>query len=157
MAKTLHLGELDQPYGNAGTAISTYEVGVILEAKYGLYSTFADMRSPQIASEIENSVVGALETMFMQRRPDIDRVRANAFKSAESKIGELFRDAIDQRIYDGRIHGVPTQAALKGVRSSWKRPYRRRGGRQGKVQPGAPRASFFDTGLLSSSFRAWVD
>ena len=62
-------------------------------------------------------------------------------------IEEMFRDAIDRRAYDGRIPGVPTQAALMGVRHSRKQPYKR----------GSSRASFFDTGLLSSSFRAWVD
>lgn len=153
---TLHLGVVDQPYGNAG-AKTTGDVGEILEAKYGLFSVFADMHSQVIAHEVENSLQGALETMFGQRRPDFDRIRANAFNSALSGIEDLFRSAIDQQVYDGKIPGVPTQAARMGVRHSWKRPYKRTGGRQSKVQPGTPRASFFDTGLLSSSFRAWVD
>ena len=145
---TLHLGELDQYYGQAG-AKTTGDIGEILEAKYGLYSVFADLRGPQIAEAVENSIEGTLEQMFLSRRPNLDRIRANAFKSAESKIEELFRDAIDQRIYDGKIRGVPTQASLKGVRHSLKRPYKR-------SNRGA-RPSFFDTGLLSASFRAWVD
>jgi hypothetical protein len=153
---TLHLGQLEQPYGRAG-AQTTYDIGVILEAKYGLYSTFADLRGPQIANAIENSLQGALETMFLQRRPNFDRIRQGAFKSAEGDIETLFRDAIDQKIYDGVIKGVPTQAALSGVRHSWSRPYKKTGKRRGKVQYGAARASFFDTGLQSANFRAWVD
>lgn len=152
---TLHLGEVDLPYAQGGT--TTGDVGEILEAKYGLYSVFADAHGPQIAEAVENSLNGAMETIFMQRRPDFDRLRINAFNSATQVIEDLFRDAIDRRAYDGIIRGVPTKASLMGVRHSWKRPYRRRGGRQSKVQPGQPRASFFDTGLLSASFRAWVD
>jgi len=153
---TLHLGVLDQHYGQAG-AKTTGEIGDILEGKYGLFSVFADMHGQQIQDEVTNALMGTVETMVMRPRADIDRLRANAFASATGKIEEAFRDAIDKQLYDGRIPGVPTQAALDGVRHSWKRPYRRRGGRQSNVQPGQPRASFFDTGLLSSSFRAWVD
>jgi hypothetical protein len=143
---TLHLGVVDQVYGNAG-AKTTYDIGMILEAKYGLFSAFADMQGPAISQAIENSLEGALETMFSQRRPDLDRIRATAFDSAMGDIEERFRDAIDQRAYDGRIPGVPTKAAQMGVRHSRKRPYR----------AATSRASFFDTGLLASSFRAWVD
>ncbi|HEY4152141.1 MAG TPA: hypothetical protein VGM38_02355 [Pseudolysinimonas sp.] len=147
---------VDQTYGHAG-AKTTGDVAEILQAKYGLFSVFAEMHGPVIAHEVENSLQGALETMFMQRRPNLDRIRANAFNSATGGIEELFRDAIDMQSYDWKIRGVPTQAALNGVRHSWKRPRKRGGPRRSKVQYGDPRASFFDTGLLSSSFRAWVD
>jgi len=153
---TLHLGVVEQPYGQAG-AKTTGDIAEILEQKYGLFTAFVDIHQPVIEHELETSLAGAIETMFGQRRPDFDRVRANAFNSGLGAIEELFRDAIDMRVYDGRLPGVPTQAALNGVRHSWKRPYKRRGGRQSKVQPGTPRASFFDTGLFSASFRAWVD
>jgi hypothetical protein len=153
---TLHLGVVDQPYGQAG-AKTTGEVAEILEGKYALFSVFVNMHAPVIAHEIENSLQGAMETMFGQRRPNIDRIRANAFNAATAGIEELFRDAIDMQSYDGKIKGVPTGAALKGVRHSWAKKGKGKGIRRGKVQYGAPRASFFDTGLLSSSFRAWVD
>ena len=153
---TLHLGELIQSYGHAG-AKDTGQVGAILESKYGLYSKFADIRDKQISDALVNSLNGALETMFVQRQPNFDRIRATAFQSAMGEIEDLFRTAIDSQAYNGLIPGVPTQAARMGIRHSWKRPYRGRGGRQGKIQPGSPRASFFDTGLLSASFRAWVD
>lgn len=153
---TLHLGVVEQPYGQAG-AKTTGDIAEILESKYGLFTAFVDIHQPVIEHELENSLAGAIETMFGQRRPDFDRVRANAFNSGMAAIEDMFRSAIDMQVYNGRLPGVPTQAALKGVRHSWKRPYKRRGGRRSKVQPGTPRASFFDTGLFSSSFRAWVD
>jgi hypothetical protein len=154
---TLHLGEIDQPYGNAG-AKTTGEVGEILEAKYGLYSAFVEIHAPVIVHEIENSIEGTLETMFMQRRPDFDRLRANVFQAAMSPIEELFRDAIDMQSYDNKLPGVPTGAALMGIRHSLKRPRSRRIAKvRGGKTIGGPRPSFFDTGLLSSSFRAWVD
>ena len=65
---TLHLGVVDQSYGHAG-AKTTGDVAEILEAKYGLFSVFADMQGPGIASEIENSLEGALETMFSAAPP----------------------------------------------------------------------------------------
>ena len=153
---TLHLGVVEQPYGQAG-AKTTGDIAEILESKYGLFTAFVDIHQPVIEHELENSLAGAIETMFGQRRPDFDRIRANAFNSGLGKIEEMFRDAIDRQVYDGRISGVPTQAALNGVRHSLKRPYKRTGRRRGRVQPGTPRASFSDTGLFSSSFRAWVD
>ena len=153
---TLHLGVVEQPYGQAG-AKTTSDVAEILESKYGLFSAFVDIHQPVIEHELENSLAGALETMFGQRRPDFDRIRAGAFNSGMAALEELFRDAIDMQVYNGKLPGVPTQAALNGVRHAWKRPYKRTGRRRGKVQPGTPRASFFDTGLFSSSFRAWVD
>lgn len=154
----LHLGELEQVYGRAG-AKTTGDIGEILEAKYGLYSAFASLRGPQMAQEVENSVWGAIETLNMQRAfPDPAAFRKRAFASATSRIEELFRDAIDQRAFDGKIRGVPTQAALMGIRHSLKNPRSRRiARRRGGKTVGGSRPSFFDTGLLSASFRAWVD
>lgn len=154
--RTLHLGELDMPY--AFTGITTGDVGEILEGKYGLYTAFANIRDREISAEIENSVEGAIETLFMQRRPDLARISANAFNAAMNPIETLFRDAIDSQAYNGLLPGVPTQAARMGVRHSLKNPRSRRiARRKGGKLVGGPRPSFFDTGLLSASFRAWVD
>jgi hypothetical protein len=144
MTTTMHLGVLEQPYGRAGSK-TTFDVAEILEAKYRLFSVFVSMHEPVIQHEIDNALRGAIETAMMGGPVPVNA--ASALSGASSGIEELFRDAIDMQSYDGKIPGVPTGAALRGVRHSFKRAYVRRD----------PRPSFFDTGLLSASFRAWAD
>jgi hypothetical protein len=139
---TLHLGVFDQPYAKAGST-TTGDVAQILEAKYGLFSAFVEMHEKVINHVIEQSLQGAIETMLAGGPTGPER----GFEAATTELEELFRDAIDMQSYDGKLPGVPTGAALRGVRHSYKRPYVKRD----------PRPSFFDTGLLSSSFHAWVD
>jgi len=152
---TLHLGELDQPYAYDNNGQTTGDVAEALEQRYGLFSAFVNMNEDAISQQVENSLEGAFETMFMTGQFS----RLGAFNTATSGIEDLFRTAIDMRAYDGRLKGVPTRAAQMGVRHSKKNPFGRwRGrGKNKHFEPWPPRASFFDTGLLSSSFRAWVD
>lgn len=138
----LHLGVLDVSYAWGGK--TTGDVATILEAKYHLMQTFADMSERQIAAAVTSSLHGAMETIAMGGPSG---KRGQAFAAAGASIETMFRDAIDSQAFDNRIPGVPTMAALNGVRHSRKRAYVKR----------EPRASFFDTGLLASSFRAWVD
>lgn len=142
---TLHLGVLDIPYGKAGSK-TTHDVAMILEAKYGLFSQFVAMHEAVIAHNIANGLEGYLESALMGAPIE----KNAAFAAGMSDIETDFRDAIDNQVYDFKIPGVPTAAAIAGVRHSLKRPYA--GGRAR-----GPRASFFDTGLLSSSMRAWID
>lgn len=136
---TLHLGVLDMPYARAGSK-TTFDVAQILETRYGLMQAFLDMHAPVIAYEVENSLRGAIETVMMGGR-------GQPFASATEQIEVLFREALSMQSYDFRVPGVPTQAALAGVRHRFKRAYVRRD----------PRPSFIDTGLYQRSFRAWVD
>jgi len=140
----LHLGVVDMPYAGKGST-TTGDVAEILEAKYALFQVFWDIHQAVIQHDIENSLGGALETMI--QNPGGTHSVARALASATSDIETLFRDAIDKQTYDHRIRGVPTQAALNGVKHSLKHPYAKRG----------PRPSFYDTGLLASSMRAWVE
>jgi hypothetical protein len=138
----LHLGVNEMPYAKGGK--TTYEVALILEARYGLFQAFVDMHAPVIQHVVENSLHGAIETMLMGGGT------ANAaagLATATSEIEDLFREAIDMQSYDHKLPGVPTGAALRGVKHSMLKPNAKRD----------PRPSFFDTGLLSSSFHAWVD
>lgn len=151
----MHLGVVEQPYGYAGAAADTGIVAESLEQKYGLFTAFATMNENAISQQIENSLEGAFETMFITGKWS----RLGAFNTAMSAIEDSFRTAIDMRAYDGKLKGVPTRAAQMGVRHSKKNPFGRwRGrGKNKHFEPWPPRASFFDTGLFSSSFRAWVD
>jgi hypothetical protein len=140
---TLHLGVNDMPYNRRG-GMTTHGVAMILEARYGLFSAFVDMHAPVINHVVENSLQGAIETMLMGGGTG----NASAgLATATSELEDLFREAIDMQSYDFKLPGTPTGAAQRGVRHSFAKPYARRD----------PRPSFFDTGLLSSSFRSWVD
>lgn len=143
MPTTLHLGVTDLPYGKKGSK-STGDVAEILEARYGLVEKFVDMHAAVIQHDIENSLQGALETLAMGG-PAAGPARALA--TAASAIEDTFKQSLTMQSYDGKIGGVPTGAALRGVNHRMKRPYVRR----------SPRPSFIDTGLFQSSFRVWAD
>jgi len=133
----LHLGVIDVPEPNGAT---TFEVGTILEAKYGLFSRFADSELPSIASNLADSVAGALETI-MQGGPVTD-----PFASGTSQIEQDFRHFLDiEEMAKLGVPGVPTKAALKGKSIRFKR------------SKGPRRPSFIDSGILQKSFKSWVD
>ena len=164
---TLHLGVTDIPYSwgqkqaggissakamhaakkgtGSGGGTSTGDVAEILQKKYGLFTAFMDIHQKVIEWEIENSLRGAFETAIIRKIPG---GMLNAYATATSGIEELFKDALTMQTYDHRIKGVPTGAALAGIRHSFKNP------RQGAAK--GPRPSFIDTGLFRASFRAWV-
>jgi hypothetical protein len=139
---TLHLGVVDEPYAKGGK--TTGDVANILEEKYGLFSAFVEMHAPVIQHVVENSLQGSIETMLMGGGGSAG---ASYLSTATTELEELFREAIDMQSYDFKLPGTPTKAALRGVKHAYAKPYARRD----------PRPSFFDTGLLSSSFKAWVD
>lgn len=162
----LHLGVVDLPYANApqqqkvgkakkgkknkpakpktvsGTQ-TTGDVAEWLENKYGIMDTFAFMRLPDIAKELESSIAGELETLMMG-----GSVSDNPFKTAESAIESMFKNFLAKGdVEHAGIEGVPTQAALRGVNHRLKHPYAK----------GNPRrASFIDTGAYAASFKAWI-
>lgn len=164
---TLHLGVLDQPYNefappkkiarakkgkknrpvkptSTAATKTTGEVAEILEEKYGVLDTFAFARLPDIATALENSIAGELETLIMGGRPS-----GNPFQGAESAITTMMKKFISsQEIEHMGIAGVPTQAALDGVNHRLKHPY-------AKKNPARP--SFMDTTLYWQSLRAWFD
>lgn len=153
---TLHLGVLDIPYNEAPEAgaekvvsgtQTTGDVAGWLENRYDIMQTFFDNHAQQIADDLTNSLAGALETILMggPRSP-------NPFASGTEKVETAFRKFLDDeemnghtRLYDGKTYPVPTGAATRGVNHRL------------KIKRGPPRASFIDTGLYQSSFRAWID
>jgi hypothetical protein len=161
---TLHLGVIDQPYneykppkkirqakkGKANKPIqksdaatkTTGDVAEILEEKYGILDTFAEVKLPKIAQALEESIAGELETLMMGGRP-----AGNPFASAESSITTLMKSFISSGEAEHvGITGTPTQAALNGVNHRLKHPY-------AKANPRRP--SFMDTTLYWQSLIAW--
>lgn len=154
---TLHLGVIDQPYRTPNSvgktrkrqptkvlARTTFEVARILEAKYGLYSTYYRVHEADIVRALEESLQGSLETLIMRRQ-----LVMNPWARANQVIADGFKDFINsgeaERV---GIPGTPTKAALRGVSHRRKHPYSRRNPR---------RPSFRDTGMLVSNTAVWVD
>jgi len=135
-------GKLNKPLKSATGTQTTGQVAGYLEKKYGLFQSFADLHTPDIAEMLEGSIAGALETLAMGGSP-----KSNPFGSATSKIEKLFKfQYLDkEEIAQTGAPGVPTQAAKDGVN------HRMKGGR------GPRRPSFIDTGLLQSSVKVWID
>lgn len=161
---TMHLGVTDIPYSwgqkkaggisaakamqaakrgtGTGGGVTTGDVAGYLEARYGVMAFYLQLRAREINAAVENSVLGALETMAMGGPAGLGR----ALDSATQLMQEQFKDMLSLRQLDGKIHGVPTLAAQRGVSHRFKRPYVRR--------PSRP--SFIDTGLYQNSFRVWT-
>ncbi len=161
----LHLGEVEIPYGDShapakpvaqakkGKAAkplkvsvgvdskTTGDVGEILDRKYHIYTTFWSRYQNRIAKNLEESLGDAIEVMMNGGPAARDPLTA-----ATSSIETMFKAFLSNREMDG-LPGIPTQAAQDGVSHRFKHPYAKR----------APRPSFIDTGLLQTSFRAWVD
>lgn len=125
-------------YGN----MTTGDVAEILEAKYHVMEHFWTLHEAQIASDLEESLSGALETFLMD-----GPIAATGFESALSKMEDNFKQMLSQRELDMLGYpGIPTAAAMAGVSHRFKRPYAKR----------PPRPSFIDTGLYQASFKAWA-
>jgi hypothetical protein len=160
----LHLGVIDVPYVDPNPVkapkasprarlhkrhhakyrnITTGDVATFLENRYHVFENFYHLHEADIASDIENSLQGAVETLLMGGPPNLDAVGG-----ATSSIENRFKEFLSNREMD-RIGypGVPTEAAERGVSHRFKNPYKRR----------APRPSFIDTGLFSASMKSWID
>lgn len=139
----LHLGVLDVPYSDGDR--TTGGVATILEDKYHVMSTFADVVGRDaIAAAFEQSAKAAVEDLFS----GAPAASVSLTEAATEEVQSAFRVFVDQREMDGLVPGVPTAASLKGVNHRFSRP----NARGNPVRP-----SFKDTGLYEASFRAWTD
>jgi hypothetical protein len=162
---TLHLGVIDVPYvdpapvkapkarrGKANRprkrrakgsgAVTTGDVAEILEAKYAVMDTFVLLHEQEIADQFAEAISGALENLVVGAPP-----ANNPFGPAEGWTEARFKRFLELQEMNGLVQGVPTRAALEGVRHRFK----------SKKNPAGPRPSFIDTGLYESSFKAWVE
>lgn len=145
----LHLGVMDGSHGDTETIA---EVAKYLEDKYDVMQNFFDAHAGDIADDFAKSFAIAIEDM-MSGLPV-----GNPFNSATSKTEARFQKFIDlAEIEKMGIEGVPTQAALDGVRSSLKKKKEIKGRKYRSKVRGTRRQSFFDTGLYMNAFKCWVD
>jgi hypothetical protein len=146
----LHLGVIDQPYDNSVGA-TTGMVAEILEDKYHVMEVFFESRVDEVIGALERSIQSALD----QLDANVPVENINPFGTATVDIETAFRHFLDsQEIESLGIPGVPTQAALNGVRTSYKNPTGNKNKRGKRVKHG-PRPSFIDTGLYNASMKAW--
>lgn len=169
MTLTLHIGVIDVPYverespakmkarvsknGRAPKKLkrhpapehkTTGDVATIIEDKYGLFTTFFEVKELEIASYLEEGLGGMLENILIG-----GPLIADPFAEGCSKIDESFRNFISSREAEtSGIEGTPTQAAKRGVNHRLKHPYK-------KSNPRRP--SFDDTGLMMASEKSWID
>lgn len=133
----LHLGVIDVPEPEGNT---TFGVAKILEAKYGLYSKFAETHITDIANHLTDSLAGAMETILQGGKVK------DPFIAGTAQIDEDFRDFLDnEEMARLGVAGVPTKAALMGKSIRFKR------------RTGPRRPSFIDSGVLQANFKSWVD
>lgn len=135
----LNIGVLEVPELDSDK--TSYDVAVILEEKYGLFSVYADQYAEVMAQHISEDVAGSMETFLMT-----GRFPAEPLPQAADAIGKDFQKFIYTREVESvGIPGVPTQAALMGVNKRL------------KTKKGARRPSFIDSGILESSLKAWFE
>lgn len=102
---------------------------------------FYRVHGRDVASAIEDSLGGAMESLLMGQQVD-------PWGSGMQAIQAAFKKFISTREAERvGIPGTPTHAALMGYSQRRKHPFAR----------GPRRPSFRDTGLYMASFRAWVD
>ena len=145
----LHLGVMDGSHGDTETIA---DVAQYLEDKYDVMQNFFNLHEKEISEDFAKSFAIAMEDM-MSGLPV-----GNPFNSATSKTEARFQKFIDlAEIEKMGIEGVPTQAALDGVRSSLKKKKEIKGRNYRSKVRGTRRQSFYDTGIYMNSFKAWID
>lgn len=134
----LHLGVAVLPYGIGGGKKTTYDVGSILEEKYGLFSAFWQAEGRGVvdlmARDLERALVSGKKPSFAYSMSEGTRRFKQFISSQEAeRVG---------------IPGTPTKAALAGVNHRFVHPY---------VKGNPRRPSFLDTKQLQASLMLWVD
>ena len=123
--------------------ITTGEVAQILEDKYHVMEVFYHQHEQDVASDLEKSLSGTLESLLLGAPSTID-----PFGTATSEIEDRFKQFLSTKEMETLGYpGVPTLAALEGVSHRFKHAYAKR--------PARP--SFIDTGLYQASFKSWID
>ena len=143
----LHIGvkdDISEPVSD----LTTYQVGKIIEAEYGLFSQFYELNKQFIGDEVAKHIVDM---------PLQESMGAPA-------TGEIFLDAVRKKLqtmletrqFDGLLSGVPTKAALTGYSRIKKKGSERASRRRTKTTK-TSRPSFIDSGTLKNDLTVWVD
>ena len=155
----LNLGVIVVPEPNEnGKDIDSWQLGVELETRYGLFSNFYKLHQKDINTDIENALNLATKALIEGKTPE----RAMAyFSSAGDAITHKLHNFISLReIENMGIPGVPTQAALEGLtlRTKTGKVIKRvRKGMKYKQVIGERRPSFMYSGVFESSLKAWIE
>lgn len=149
----LHLGVIDVAYAGEG-GVTLGRVATYLEDKYNVMANFAALHEQNIAQALEISVSESIEAVMMGAPVSID-----PFAQAMQDVEQLFKTYLnDEEIAETGQEGVPTQAALNGVRTSLKKKKEIKNIKKYRSRVrGTRRPSFIDTGLYRNSFKAWIE
>lgn len=132
----LALGIVDIP--EIGSDLGTYDLAVILEKKYGIFSTFAKVNAQFIANQLTKSLTGQVSNMLAGRGPSAD-----PFAEGTDKITRRFQDMLNEKGFDRTAPGIPTLMALTNKS-------RIKGARRRST------ASFIDQGIFQANLRTWI-
>jgi len=136
----LHLGVRETPYLE-DPGVNTGDVAEWLEEKYHVMEIFAGSHIDEIADNMADNMAGIVEKIMSGgSAPEPQYL----FNEAMGKTIDRFHEFLTLEEMAG-WPGVPTQAALDGVQSRFK-----------KLR-GPRRPSFVDTGLYFDTFLAWVE
>lgn len=148
----LLIGVADVPYTDSKESASTGDVAEILEEKYHVMEIFYGIHQPDIISTLENGIAGAIENTIAGKKG-----KADIFLGAYGSIENEFHKYLDNEEMRGMIDGVPTQAALDGISSRFKKK-KNNIYRKGKtVATGVRRPSFIDSGMYRQMFKVWIE
>lgn len=148
----LLIGVIDMPEPEGST---TFEVATKLEAKYGLFSSFAENNMPFITDQLMLDSSNTFAAI-LKGEPVGD-----PFGDASNAITDRFKQFISNSEAETvGLPNVPTQAALAGLTLRTKKGKAigkvRKGGKYVRVY-GSRRPSFIYSGVMESSLKCWVE
>jgi len=163
MSLKLGLGVIDvpEPYGDPPK--STYEVGMDLEKRYGLFSMFYNFREKEISELIAKDAAIGLEMMLKGESVSIASVFAVSADTISDKMHDFITNQEVEKVaamYGER--GIPTQAALDGTSYRFEKGVTAKRWIKGKrgggkaVKKRNPRPSFIYSGVFEASLKAEI-
>lgn len=145
--------EVPEPQGD----ITSYDLGMILENKYGLFSNFYKYHEKDILKDIDDTFSKAIDSVM---NGDTRSAVGSIFGVNERITDKLHKFITDREIEQMGIPGVPTEAALLGLSLRTKGNKRigkaKKGVKYKQVQ-GPRRPSFIYSGVFEASLKAWLE
>lgn len=145
--------EVPEPQGD----ITSYDLGKILESKYGLFSNFYKLHEKDIGEDIDSAFSKAVDSVMNGD----ERSAVGQIMKAGEKITDKLHNFISLReIEKMGIPGVPTEAALLGLslRTKNDKPIgKAKKGVKYKQVKGPRRPSFMYSGVFEASLKAWIE
>jgi hypothetical protein len=119
------------------------KVGNILENKYNIVDTFSAVYEQEIAQVMKQGFAEVAADMLAKGKGYTRSNMKSLMKPYTDQVEAMFRGFLSREEMNGMVDGVPTKAALGGIR---------RGRRRVQMRP-----SFINTGIYRASFRCWAD